>query len=183
MPILPSEPSLFPPDLFTAEDSEVGRHWYVLRTKPRQEKSLARELLAREIPFYLPLIPHTRSSGGRRTKSFLPMFTSYVFLRGTDDERVLALTTNRIIQTLPVDEPDQLTADLDRVQRLIELDVPLSVESQLSKGQLVRIKSGLFEGFEGVIIRRVKKYRLQIAVNYLQQGVSVEIDDSAVEAL
>ena len=183
MPILPSEPSRFPEDLLTSQTEGEDRHWFVLRTKPRQEKSLARDLLVRQIPFYLPLVPHTRSSKGRRQTSFLPLFSSYVFLCADEDERVKALTTNRVIQVLQVDEDAELAEDLNQIQKLIDLDVPLTVESQLSAGQRVRIKGGVFKDFEGVIIKRVRKYRLQIAVKYLQQGVSVEIDDSVVEAV
>ena len=48
---------------------------------------------------------------------------------------------------------------------------------------MVRIKSGALKGLEGLIVKRVKTTRLQVAVNYLQQGVSVEIDDFMVEAI
>lgn len=183
MPILPSEPSCFPEDLLTSQSDDPDRHWFVLRTKPRQEKSLARDLLAREIPFYLPLVPQMSTSKGRRHTSFLPLFSSYVFLHADEEERVHALTTNRIIQVMQVDDGARLFEDLDQIQKLIDLEIPLTVESQLSQGQPVRIKRGVFKDFEGVVIKRVRKYRLQIAVNYLQQGVSVEIDDSIVEAI
>ena len=123
------------------------------------------------------------TSKGRRHTSFLPLFSSYVFLHADEEERVHALTTNRIIQVMQVDDGARLFEDLDQIQKLIDLEIPLTVESQLSQGQPVRIKRGVFKDFEGVVIKRVRKYRLQIAVNYLQQGVSVEIDDSIVEAI
>ena len=42
MPILSSEPSLFPEELFGADWSDdAARQWWVLHTRPRQEKSLA----------------------------------------------------------------------------------------------------------------------------------------------
>ena len=57
MPILEAETSIFPGNLledFTPEQDD--RQWWVVYTKARQEKALARHLLSREIPFYLPLV-------------------------------------------------------------------------------------------------------------------------------
>ena len=46
MPVLPPEPMTFPNDLFTAAaddaDFAAERVWWVLHTRARQEKSLAR---------------------------------------------------------------------------------------------------------------------------------------------
>jgi len=39
------------------------------------------------------------------------------------------------------------------------------------------------EGLEGVVVRRQKTSRLVVAVSYLNQGVSVEIDDFMVEPI
>jgi hypothetical protein len=155
----------------------------VLHTKARQEKALARDLLVREIPFYLPLISSNRFVRGRKALSYLPLFSGYAFLFGTPDERVSALTTNRISQILEVDDETQLSEDLCAVRKLIALDVPLTVENRLSAERRVRIKCGVLKGLEGVIVNRVKTYRLEIAVTYLQQGISVEIDDFMVEAI
>jgi len=53
MPILAAEIELYPDGLLD-EPPDAGRPWRVAHTKPRQEKALARELLAADIPFYLP---------------------------------------------------------------------------------------------------------------------------------
>jgi transcriptional antiterminator RfaH len=47
----------------------------------------------------------------------------------------------------------------------------------------VRIKSGALMGLEGMILTRRGETRLLIAVHYLQQGVSVQIDDYMVEPI
>ena len=59
MPLLDAEPPLFPLDLFDDKIDQAvvqDKTWWVLHTKPRQEKSLARELFRREVPFYLPQV-------------------------------------------------------------------------------------------------------------------------------
>ncbi len=159
------------------------RRWHVVYTRSRQEKALARHLVAHETPFYLPLVKQSRMQRGKRVNSFNPLFTGYLFLFGTPEERVTALKSNRISQVLDVEDAEQLRSDLCRVRRLIATDTPLTVEQCLAPGQQVRIKSGSLEGVEGTIISRRGTDRLLIAVTYLNQGVSVQIDDFQVEPI
>ena len=104
MPILAEEPSLFPQNLLDeVSPEENGRSWRAVYARSRQEKALARQLLAHEIPFYLPLVAKGQCVRGRRVSSYLPLFSGYLFLYATDEERIGAMTTNRILQVLPVD--------------------------------------------------------------------------------
>ena len=62
-------------------------------------------------------------------------------------------------------------------------EVPLTPESYLEPGQRVRVKTGRFKGFEGTIIRRENEQRLLVAVNFLQQGASLLVEDFEVELI
>jgi transcriptional antiterminator RfaH len=184
MPILASETDLFPGNLlddFTREPSE--RRWWAVYTRSRMEKSLARQLLAMEIPFYLPLIPRTSMIAGRRVRSLNPLFTGYLFMYGNDHERVQMLGTNRVAHLWSSNYVDELTRDLQGVRALIESGIPLSPEGRLQPGERVRIKTGQLMGLEGVIVSRRGEDRLLIAVNFLQQGVSIQISDFQVERI
>jgi transcription antitermination factor NusG len=96
---------------------------------------------------------------------------------------VTTLTTNRISRILPVSDQDQLRRDLANVHHLIERNAALAVEQRLTPGDKVRIKTGSLRGMEGVVVKRPGKTRLLVAVNYLRQGVSVEIDDCALDPI
>lgn len=193
MPILEQEPCVFPERLLDEppylSDSALSgediseRRWWAVYTKSRQEKALARHLIGHDIPFYLPLIPKDNIIRGRRVRSHIPLFAGYIFLFGNELERVTTLTTNRISRILPVVDQTQLIRDLSNVHTLIEQDAPLAVERRLEAGAMVRIKTGPLRGLEGVVVKRHGKTRLLVAVTYLQQGVSVEIDDCALEPL
>ncbi len=184
MPILAAETSVFPDDLFEDWPSESPhRRWWVIYTMARQEKALSRQLLRYETPFYLPLVARDNLVRGRRVQSYVPVFGGYVFLFGTDDERIRALTTNRISRILPVRDQELLHHDLRQVRRLIECDAPLTIERRLSAGRRVRVKMGAMAGFEGTVISRRGAQRLLVTVNFLQQGVSVAIDDFMVEPI
>jgi transcription termination factor NusG len=179
MPGLDGEPSIYPENLLSTPRYD-GRRWWAIYTKQRNEKPLARDLLECQVPFYLPLIPKRSLFRGRRVRSSIPLFRSYLFLLATDDERLKAISTNRVSQLLIVNDPEELVRDLRMIQRLIESGAMLSVES-LRPGclQAVRINAGPLAGLEGMLDGR----RLVFSVGVLRLGVSAEIGDVLFEAL
>lgn len=186
MPILAREIDVYPDDLLSRPDLEADTdaRWWAVYTRSRQEKQLSRALMGMNIPFYCPIIPHRfRSPAGRMRTSFLPMFTNYVFMYGDPYCRYRALTTNLISKTILVKDGLQLTHDLRQIQRLIQLGEPLTVETKLQPGSKVRIKSGPLGGFEGVIVKRQAADFLMVAVNFLQQGALMKLEEYEVESV
>jgi len=177
MPILNAEISLYPSGLLDSEPA-ANLSWWAMYTLPRQEKKLMRMLLAKEISFYSPIIARRyRSPNGRMRSSLQPLFGGYVFVCGEEQQRYEAVCTGCVSRWLDVPSAHELVEDLRQVQKLIELDAPLSPESRLVPGQRVRIRHGAFAGYEGVILRREKEVRLQVAVRFMNQGVSVLLED------
>lgn len=186
MPILAREPDLFPEDLFDREflDGDEETRWWAVYTRSRQEKKLMRSLGRLEIPFYCPLIPQRlRSSGGRSRTSYLPLFRNYLFMRCDGFDRHRAFESNVISRTIEVSNGLELIHDLRQIRRLIELGAPLTQEARLQPGTPVRIKSGYLAGIEGRILQRQGQTHLLVAVNFLQQGASVKLEDFEVEKL
>jgi transcriptional antiterminator RfaH len=128
-------------------------------------------------------VPKLHLIRGKRVKSLLPLFNCYVFLFSSEEERIGALKTNRVVQMLPVSDQELLLNDLRQIQRLIASNAPLTIEQRLMPGRRVRIKSGLLRGLEGTILDRCNNSRLLVAVNFLQKGVSLDIEDFMVEPI
>lgn len=184
MPILAEEPSLFPDTLLDDVPPEPSdRLWWALYTKARQEKAVSRQMLALEIPFYLPLLKKPLFRRARRFLAYVPLFPGYVFLYGSEAERLRALATNRIVQAIRAPDPDRLHLELQQLRRLIASGAPLTVESRLAAGDRVRVRSGPLMGIEGSVLKRRDTTRLLVAVNFLQQGASVQIDDFLLEPI
>ena len=198
MPILDKEPALYPNTLLSdGSDQPLGgtcvgldnsyypdpekRVWWCVYTRSRQEKALARMLYAYEVPFYLPLVPQEHIYRKKRVKSYLPLFSGYMFMFGNDDERISALSTNCISRMLPVDDPEQLVEDLLNIHRLIEFEATMTVEQRLQPGRRVQVTNGSLAGTEGVVVDRRGERRLIVEVRMLNQGASVEIEDFMVE--
>lgn len=184
MPSPGPEPQIFPENLLTASLPAVDdRRWWVVHTKARQEKAIARDLFAQSVPYFAPQTEKTTLVRGRKRRTFVPVFSGYVFLYGSEMERYRTLVTDRVAQVLKVDDQQQLRHDLACVWRMIESKAPLTVEARLAAGDRVRVRSGALAGIEGMVIDRRAKCRLLVAVQMLQQGVSIEIDDFMLEPL
>ncbi len=182
MPILPCEPDLFPPTLFstTLPFPTDRRLWRALHTKPRQEKSLARQLHQFQLAFYLPMIARPCLVRGRRLTSYIPLFPGYCFVLANDQERIKALATGRVVRSLEVPDQGRLWDDLRQVHTLIQSGAPITPEGQMLPGTPIEIRTGALAGLHGVIIRRANQNRLVVQVDFLQRGASVELEDFMV---
>jgi transcriptional antiterminator RfaH len=184
MPLLAAEPDVYPIELLESgfESLEPEGLWWVLHTKPRQEKALARQLLQHRLPFYLPTISRRLRLRGRHLTSHVPLFPSYLFLLASREQRVTALTSNRVVQTLVVTDQDKLWRDLRLIRQLISSGAPITPEDRLAPGSLVEITSGPLAGLKGKILRNASGHRFVVEVDFIQRGASVLIDEHVLMA-
>ncbi len=173
-----------PEDLFASPRvaSETIR-WWVLHTKPRAEKIVAGLLAAKQIPFFLPLYEQRKRVQRRTVTSYLPLFPGYVFLRGGDEERLVAFETHRIANCIRVEDQISIDRDLAWVQESIETGLPLLPEERIQPGTPAEIISGPLTGHQGIVVRSGKHLKFVIQVNFLQRGASIEVDSSMIRPL
>ena len=186
MPILKLEGDIYPDDLLDGEavlqDGE-GR-WWCVYTLSRREKDLMRRLRVFEIAHYAPIIPKRyRSPNGRLRTSYIPLFPNYVFMFTNDAGRNRALTTNCISKCNEISDSDELVRELKQIHEIIKIDVPLTPEAKLESGNFVRVRSGPFAGYEGTVLRREGKTRLLLCIQFLEKGVSMEMDEALLEPI
>jgi transcription antitermination factor NusG len=185
MPLLEAEPNVYPASLMEGSADQVGldRQWSVLHTKPRQEKSLARQLLELQQPFYLPIVQRRLQIRGRRLTSHVPLFPGYLFLLANHEQRVGAMTTNRVVRALPVASQDGLWRDLRQIYQLIASGAPITPEDRLTPGVAVEIRTGPLAGLKGKILRTASGRRFVVEVDFIQRGASVLLDDCCLSSL
>jgi|SRR5262245_9840148 len=183
MPLLPPEPSAYPDNLLTEPTLLADRpgRWWAVYTKAKGEKALARHLRGRAVAHYVPLHRHTWTNKGRKFTSHLPLFPGYVFMYGDDQARVAALESNLISRMLDVPDQKRLLNDLRRVDRMLSAEVPVDRADALVPGQPVEIIAGPFQGLQGTLVRHGNQLRLVVAVTFLQQAVSAEVEGWMVE--
>jgi len=157
--------------------------WYVLHTKSRQEKILANELAARKVDHYLPLIKRPRFYGNRKAVVEEPLFPGYVFLFGDLDQAYLADRTKRVANIISVADQRQFEWELKNIRLALTHDVPLDPYPHLTRGVRVEVRSGPFQGLQGVIEDKGKDSRLILQVDVLGRAVSLEIHGALLEPI
>ena len=192
MPVLALEPYIYPDNIIDSEleittdfIGDEEERWWTLHLLPRSEKSLSRRLLRDHISFFLPLYERRRRIQRRQVCSYLPLFPSYLFLRGGDTARRIAMETNLVVSSLFVEDQKKFLKDISLILRLMRSGFPLSPTERLQPGMAAEIISGPLAGIRGKILRKsgTRSLKFVIEVKFLQRETSVEVDSSMVQPL
>jgi len=176
---LAENPPMLPPEVESV--TQMCGRWWVAHTKSRFEKAFAWDLSRLGIGYFLPMIQRVRICGGKKRKVLAPLFPSYVFLCGSDEDRYTAMTTNRLCQTLEVRDQGQLVSELAAIGKALAGRAVLDPYPFAAVGNRCRVTSGPFEGLEGVVVQRNGVSRLVLGVSILGQGALLELDTALLE--
>jgi transcription antitermination factor NusG len=174
MPLLPREVDILPEEIFTLPAGAFP--WGVAHVRSRQEKVLARHLADNGIAFYLPLTMTRRQRAGRVFTSHLPLFSGYLFHRAGRERLDLLWRSNVVANLIEVPDQEELGAELAQLRQLQLAGASLKPWTELLPGQPVRIESGSFAGYTGVVVRGKGHDRLVVSISLLRQSASVELD-------
>lgn len=163
------------------EQSNSHYRWHVLHTLARQEKALAKDLLARGIEHYLPVQPTVRYYGRRKMTREFPVFPGYLFLKGTLDEAYTADRTKRVAKIIPVADQQRLELELAQIRLALSAGVALTPYSKLVKGTMVEVCNGPLRGMIGEVEDQLHPDRLILRVKTLGQAVSLNIEAALIE--
>jgi transcriptional antiterminator RfaH len=166
-----------------ASIAEYQGVWWVLHTRPRNEKALANDLDNMSVDYFLPLVSVKRRYGRRSVHVQLPLFPSYLFFCGGDDERYVALSTHRVANIIRVLDQDRLRKELQQVYLATTSGEQVDLCPGLRRGRRCRVIAGSLEGLEGVVLRRRSVCRVYLGVEILGQSAEMEIDASLLELL
>ena len=163
--------------------TELEGRWWVLHTRARNEKALAADLARLDVRHFVPLVACRRRYAGHVRQVLIPLFPGYVFLCGSPDDRLAALRTNRVAQTLEVADQDRFRLELRQIQRIVESDQPVDLYPRLREGCRCRVTGGSLAGLEGVVLRRKGLWRIFVGVTFLGQSAELEIDPMLLDVL
>lgn len=157
--------------------------WFVLHTRSRQEKILARELAAAKVGVFLPQVSCVRFYAGRKVTVEVPLFPGYVFLRGSRDQAYFADRTKRVAQIISVCDQIQLDEELKSLHVALSVNASLNPFPYLKCGLRVVVREGPMRGLTGKIEGFASRDRLILQVQMLGQATSLEIDGSLLDVL
>jgi transcription antitermination factor NusG len=159
------------------------RRWYAVFTLPKNEKSVTRHLRMRNVECFLPTYEDVRVWKNRqRVKVVLPLFPTYLFVHINHWERVKVLQCPGVLHIVGNGRNDVPLSDTE-VEFLRSGLNGRKVEpfGDLAIGERVRIKSGVMQGVEGVLVRKKARLRFVLAIDLIKQNAAVEIDADDLE--
>ncbi len=157
--------------------------WHALYTRYQHERMVQQILTEKGFETFLPLYEARHRWKDRMKQVSVPLFPSYVFIRGGLERRLDIVTTTGFHSIVSEGErPGVVTQnEIDAMRQLVETRLRVEPHPFLKVGDRVRVKSGPLEGFEGILVRKKNQYRLVLSVELLQQSVATEVDAYQVE--
>jgi transcriptional antiterminator NusG len=145
--------------------------WYVLRVaanKEEQVKEILTQKVQREVMtdivgrIEVPVEMVKRIRGGKQTVHKRKLYPGYVFMEmePTDDKRVpekawfMIKETSDVGDFIGADGVPTPMRDTDVAKMLLEAEKPEeapSIKVEFNKGDMIKIREGAFENFEGVV--------------------------------
>lgn len=148
--------------------SHTVRHkrWLVIYTRPRWEKKVDRLLKMQDIESYCPLKTVINQWADRKKTVELPLFGSYVFVRVSEPEEYKVRQTLGVLNFIyymakPATIRDQVIEKI-KTYTVICPDAEVVDLLELSVGDRIRVKNGIFYNQEGTVIRIQGKNVLMI---------------------
>ena len=127
--------------------------WYVLYTKPRQEKKVADSLDAIGIEAYCPLVTVVKQWSDRKKKLQVPLINSYVFVNIEEHQREAVFKVSGIVRYLFWLGKPAVVRDIEieALKQSLEGIVASFEVSAIQKDTIYKIPEGPFQGFEGIV--------------------------------
>lgn len=156
------------------------KNWFVVYTKPRQEKKVAIELAKIGIEAYCPVKVIERQWSDRKKKVETPLFTSYCFVHIKDQERNKVFQVAGVLKYLfwlkkPAIVRDEEIAEIKRW--LNEYDNKQISVKQFQNYDRVIIKSGLLIDKKATVL---KQNRNQLMLQLESLGFSLYVSQSSI---
>ena len=160
-------------------------YWFAIYTRSRHEKRVADQLQRRQVEHYLPLYETVHRWKDRDACVHLPLFPSYVFVRVTWADRLQVLQLPGVVRFVGCSgQPQPLPDDQVRIVRNgLTGKVRMEPHPFLKIGRRVRIKRGVLEGAEGILLRKKDQLRFVLSLDLLMRSVAVEVAAADIEPL
>jgi transcriptional antiterminator NusG len=173
-----------------AESHEtVALRWHALWTRSHCERLVHDQLLARGFQLFFPEIEIWSTRGGFRRLIPAPMFPGYLFLHTAMDKTAyIDVIKARGLVRILGEQWDRLDvvpdAQIEALQRIVAVRVPVMTYPFLHEGQRVRLTRGPLADLEGVLVQiKPNKGLLVVSVDLLKRSVAVEVDCTHVHPI
>lgn len=160
------------------------RPWHVLHVRSNFERRVAQHLAIRSVEHYVPFYRERVRWTDRTVVTERPLFSGYVFARYSPETRIAVISTPGVVRLLGDDEGDMVSSrELDKIRDGLASGLLLRSHPNISVGTRVRIREGLFEGFEGAVTEFRQQCKVIISLAAVRQCFSLELELGDIEVL
>lgn len=177
--------TLGPDRIEPARDVDVSAPpgWFAVFTQPRHEKKVVGHLELRDIEAFLPTYRSRHVWKNRQTVTLdLPLFPSYLFVKLRQRQRGAVLGVPGVLGI--VGNSHSVSTISEKYVAALRDGIAqnrILPHAQPAVGDRVRIVSGSFAGFEGVLANIRSEFRVVLTIESIQRSVSVEVSRNDVE--
>jgi transcription antitermination factor NusG len=179
---VPESNSLVLPDLLSSRGQPC---WFAAYTCANHEKSVARQLHLRAFEYFLPLYEKMSRWKDRRVKLQLPLFTGYVFVHMTLEQKLDVLQIPSVVRLVGFNGIPTPLSDGEMEAMRKGLSGALHVEPfpYLRVGRRVLLRSGPLQGLQGILLKKKSGSRFVLSLDLIQRSIAVEVDSADVTAV
>lgn len=155
-------------------------HWYLIHTKPRQEKCALENLQRQGYQCYLPTLPTERFRRGVIMVADEPLFPRYLFIRlglGDSAQSWAPIRSTKGVSRLvsfgvePAKVPDNLVGALYAQEASFQVEP----ERLFKPGDRIRLTEAPFAGIEGIYQMADGERRVMVLIELLSKQVQVRV--------
>lgn len=163
------------------------KKWYVLQTKPRNEKLVLRQIEQKGIEIFAPFMEKIRIWSDRKKKIDVPLFSGYVFIYGSEEERLRAITnTSGAIRYIYFEKRPASVSDreIELIKQTLVEPEKISIEDKkIKKGDPIIVSFGIFKGMKGYVNEFRGNYKLTVNLEELSYSFSIILNSNEVTLL
>ncbi|WP_445956142.1 UpxY family transcription antiterminator [Yeosuana sp.] len=149
-------------------------NWYVLFTKPRNEKKVTSQLVNLGIKAYCPMITTVHQWSDRKKKVTKPLISSCVFIQSKESDRKKVFQIPGTVRYLFwLGKPAIIrNSEIETLQNWLQGELIDVQQEKLEPGDIYTLKKGQFEGQKG-IVNEVSNNRLQLILVELGMKITL----------
>lgn len=160
---------------------DMAGRWWIAHTRSRCEKALAWNLIDQQVSYFMPMVQRISISGGKKRRAMIPLFNSFVFLKGGPEVRSIALQTTRVCRVIEVLDQAAIHEELHAVQTALNSGIRMDPWTEPAIGDVCRVSTGSLSGVRCTAVQWGRLASVVLPLTLLRRGVLMQIESSLLE--
>ena len=154
-----------------------SKKWFVLYTKHNFGKKIEQQCRKLDIEVFFPVITTVKQWRDRKKEVKVPIFPSYIFINGSEKERLKVLSINGVVKSVMFNKEIATLRvnEIENIKCIIENKNFIDTYNSISIGSKVKISSGPLTGIEGVLVDVKGKKVFSLVLETINSSILVDI--------